>query len=253
MAIGRTNIIAANLKLTSGLGRKDVRGYLGQLGTHPALQSSSTRVRVYASFGVLQGLKNDAAGRVALGVKNFHLDNTHPSVEDLRQMKIWHALIGRSGTEHGVTDAAVAQKLKAALAMDIFATVCVGAKTHDDLAEQVREGIIPALNTQSRKLSGKGPDHRFDIAYLPGRQPFQMTDIEAAFAVIKEILWEGGHQSIVDHGDFLFGLGGSVKPENAPELLRQPFIHGLLVRTASRSANNLIEMIDLAERIGSSA
>jgi triosephosphate isomerase len=135
---------------------------------------------------------------------------------------------------HGETDAQVRAKVEAAEAAGLIAIVCVG----ETLAE--REGDR-ALEVVARQLAGSLPDGRPDrwvVAYEPvwaigtGRTA-TTRDIEAMHAHIKA--------SLQARYGSLSGLsvlyGGSVKGENAREILAVAGVDGALVGGASLKAD----------------
>lgn len=284
MAVGKVNVIGANLKFNKPLRNIETSmGYAqGLLNSMPRYGFSKTKVRIFPHVFVLQEVAakintltkqrspNISQLRMNVGAQDIHwtedgsFTGAPLSPGDLGKIGVKHTLIGHSETKvhFGVTDKQVAQKLEAALKAQIFATVCIGedikekeaGKTAEVLERQITEGIIPALE--------KNTDYPlFDIAYEPlyairgfaemmGLEPksAQISDIEFAHGFIRKVLKKHGFHKLALNLDILYG--GSSKEENARELLFQPFINGLLVGTASWDIGSLLGMIRIAEEVG---
>jgi triosephosphate isomerase len=143
------------------------------------------------------------------------------------------AIIGHSERrEAGETDARVAAKVQRALGSGLRAILCVGesleqreaGETESWLATQVRVALADVTADQAEGLS---------IAYEPiwaiGTGKTATPEIaQEACAHVRSIAGE-----FVDANAVRVLYGGSVKPENAAELLAQPDIDGALVGGAS--------------------
>jgi len=162
-----------------------------------------------------------------------------------------HVILGHSERRHifGETDDAVARKTKAALAVDLVPIVCVGetleerdsgkteavverqvrAALGDLSAEQVASTVIAyepvwAIGTGRNATSAQAQEVHAFIRALVGRT----HGAEAAAAV--RILY-----------------GGSVKPENAAELLAAPDVDGALIGGASLKAESFLAVVKAAQ------
>ena len=69
---------------------------------------------------------------------------------------------------------------------------------------------------------------------------------QKSLRVIRQTVADMFDQDVADHVRVLYG--GSVKPANAYELLKQPDIDGVLVGDAALDAATFIELISLAEQ-----
>jgi triosephosphate isomerase (TIM) len=145
--------------------------------------------------------------------------------------------------DHGETDADVRAKAEAALAVGLNVIVCVGeteAERDAGKAEQVvarqLEGSLPG---------GKGMAEKVTVAYEPvwaigtGRTP-TVDDVGAMHRSVRarlvEIYGEPGEQVRILYG-------GSVKPDNAAELLAADEVGGALVGGASLTAESFLGII----------
>jgi len=142
------------------------------------------------------------------------------------------ALIGHSERRHvfGETDAETHRKVRAVLEGGMLAMLCVG----ETLEEREAGHTAAVVERQLRAgLEGVHPDANLAIAYEPvwaigtGKNATPQ-DANAVHATIREVLASLGlpRQTRVLYG-------GSVKPENASELVAMPEIDGVLVGGAS--------------------
>ena len=148
----------------------------------------------------------------------------------------------------GETDAALADKVPAALAAGLLPVLCVGetdaeresGATNEVLARQVREGLGKLSPTQADIV----------VAYEPvwaiGTGKTATPELaQAAHAWIRSQLAERFGEA-ADSIRILYG--GSVKPDNAATLLSQPDVDGALVGGASLEAASLLAIAAAARR-----
>ena len=148
----------------------------------------------------------------------------------------------------GETDEGVARKLKAALGEGLHPIVCVGetldereaGKTWEVVSRQVR-GAFAGL--EAAQLS------RVTLAYEPvwaigtGRNA-TAAQAQEVHAQIRGLLRELGGAAVADVVRIQYG--GSVKPDNAKELLGQPDVDGALVGGASLKAEDFARIAEAA-------
>ncbi|PWE17225.1 triose-phosphate isomerase [Marinicauda salina] len=141
-----------------------------------------------------------------------------------------HVIVGHSERRagHGETDAHVHAKAAAALEAGLTPIVCVGETLDQREAGEAEAVVVNQLRASAPDAAAE----RVVVAYEPvwaigtGRTAAP-EDAQAMHAAIRAA-WPG------DDGDRLRILyGGSVKPANAAELLRQPDLDGALVGGAS--------------------
>ena len=178
---------------------------------------------------------------VRLGIQNIHWEakgafTGETSAPMARQAGASVALIGHSERRHvfGETDEEVGRKLRAALAHDLDVMVCVGETIDERRAGRVEEVILRQLDAALAVLP-KDAVARFSIAYEPvwaigTGETATPQDASAAHAKLRARLAEklGPNAAPIP---ILYG--GSVKPDNAAELLAAPDVDGVLVGGAS--------------------
>ena len=159
------------------------------------------------------------------------------------------AIIGHSERRQffGETDDTVAKKTRAALAAGLGAIVCVG----ETLAQRDAGTTTAVVETHLGALRGLGVDvaERLVIAYEPvwaigtGRTatPGQAQEVHAFIRgwLTKEL---GAAMAAAVRIQY----GGSVKADNAAELMRQPDIDGALVGGASLQAADFVAICKAA-------
>jgi triosephosphate isomerase len=218
---------------------RDLRQRLGE----PRAQ-----VAVAPPFTALAAVKQALQGSpLQLFAQNCHFEKQgaftgEVSAAMLRDVGCDGVILGHSERRQlfGETDESVARKLKAALAEGLAPIVCVGetlqeregGRTWDVVSGQVRN----ALSGLDAQALG-----RVTIAYEPvwaiGTGRTATPEIaQEAHALIKSLL------------DRPVLYGGSVKPENAAELLAEPDVDGALVGGASLDPESFAAICEAAGR-----
>jgi triosephosphate isomerase len=196
------------------------------------------------------------AGRhVALGAQNLYFEENGAftgeiSASMLRDVGATYGILGHSERRHilGETDQDVNRKAKKALATGLTPIVCVG----ETLEEREAGRTADVIRTQfTRSLADLSADEvrKVVIAYEPvwaigtGRtaSPNQAQEVHAD---LRNLLASGYNQSVASEVRILYG--GSVKPQNAGELLSQSDIDGALVGGASLVASDFMAIAEAA-------
>ena len=167
-----------------------------------------------------------AGTEVAVAAQNVHWEpegayTGEISAGMLLELGVYGAIVGHSERRQyfGETDETTAQRARAALSAGLFVIACVGE------TEEEREGGVTE-DVLRRQVSLFEPDDNLVIAYEPvwaiGTGKTATPDMaQEAHAFIKSVL------------DVPVIYGGSVKPDNAEELLGRPDVDGALVGGAS--------------------
>jgi triosephosphate isomerase len=161
-----------------------------------------------------------------------------------------YVILGHSERRHvlGESDQAVNRKLLAALELALIPIVCVGETLGEREAGQT-QSVIHDQFTGS--LAGLSADQMLNvvIAYEPvwaigtgkNATPQQAEEVHADLRRLIEARYNPHVASSVR-----IQYGGSVKPENARELLSQPNIDGALVGGASLKADSFLGIVAAA-------
>ncbi|BBC73042.1 triose-phosphate isomerase [Altererythrobacter sp. B11] len=152
--------------------------------------------------------------------------------------------------DHGETDAVVKAKAEAALGAGLSAIVCVG-ETEAERDAGKAEAVVSA-QLEGSLPTGDGAAEKVTVAYEPvwaigtGRTP-TVEDVGAMHRSIRQTLeriyGEAGAQVRILYG-------GSVKPDNAAELLAADEVGGALVGGASLTAEQFLGIIVAAAELG---
>ncbi len=192
---------------------------------------------------------------IALGAQNMYHEKEgaftgEVSSSMLLDVGCKYVILGHSERRQffGDTDSTVNAKTVAAIAAQLTPIVCVGetlaqrenGQTDSVITQQTRGSLAGLTAQQASKLV---------IAYEPvwaigtGKNATP-EQAEQVHALIRGLLQELFGKSVAD--SIRIQYGGSVKPENAAELLRQPNIDGALVGGASLKADGFAAIVAAA-------
>jgi triosephosphate isomerase len=167
-----------------------------------------------------------AGTEIAVAAQNVHWEEEgaytgEVSAAMLRELGVYGAIVGHSERRQlfGETDETTARRAEAALAAGLEVIACVG-ETEDERERGATEDVL------RRQVSALPDDDGLVVAYEPvwaiGTGKTATPELaQEAHAFIKSLLAR----------PVLYG--GSVKPDNAAELLSQPAVDGALVGGAS--------------------
>ncbi len=198
-----------------------------------------------------------AGSKLALGAQNMYHEKEGAFTGELSAAMLCdlgckYVILGHSERRHilGETDAQVNLKLHAALAAGLVPIVCVG----ELLAQREAGQTLAVIRSQfDGSLAGLSAAQMANvvIAYEPvwaigtGKvaTPQQAEEVHLD---LRKLLAERYNQQVVDN--VCIQYGGSVKPENAADLLGQPDIDGALVGGASLKADQFLGIIAGAKK-----
>jgi len=218
---------------------------------------SDVDVVVCPPFTVIPAVAEALRGsKVKVGAQNVHWAESGAftgeiSAEMLKSIGVEYVIIGHSERRQyfGETDETVNKRLKAALAAGLLPIVCIGEleierkenRTEAVLAEQIRGGFAGISAEDMAKVV---------VAYEP------VWAIGTGLTATPEIA-EETHRFIRAEFAALFGrevadglriqYGGSMKPENARELVACPDIDGGLIGGAALKADSFVKLITEAQ------
>lgn len=163
-----------------------------------------------------------------------------------------YVLIGHSERRHifHETDSFINAKIKTALSVNLKPVFCVGETLDDREDERTKYVIRNQLKEGLHGISA-GQINELVIAYEPvwaigtGKTalPEQANEVHS---FIRGVITDGYGKEIAD--SVYIQYGGSVKPENAKELMTQPEIDGLLVGGASIKFESFFKIIETAAK-----
>jgi triosephosphate isomerase len=232
-------VIAGNWKMH--LGPAQARSFFealdfGGVGDGHELIVFPSAVAIEAAVGAAAA----AGGRVGVGVQNIHWkDEGAFTGETSAPMAVeagaGFALVGHSERRHvfGESDEDTALKVGAARRHGLVPVLCVGETLDERRAGRVEEVVLRQLDAALAALTGVSG--RFLVAYEPvwaigTGETATPADAAAAHGTIRarlvEVLGEAA-------ANVPLLYGGSVKPDNAGELLAAGDVDGVLVGGAS--------------------
>ena len=213
-------------------------------------------VAVAPPFTLIHATRKEA-GLIGVGAQDCHAADGGAHTGDISAAMVKDAgagfvIVGHSErrADHGETDAIVNAKAEAALTAGLAVIVCVGeTEAQRDAGEA--ESVV-ATQLEGSLPRAEGAVDKVTVAYEPvwaigtGRTP-TVDDIgqihRAIRARLVAIYGEAGASVRILYG-------GSVKPDNAAELLAADEVGGALVGGASLTAESFLGIIVAAAELG---
>jgi triosephosphate isomerase len=197
------------------------------------------------------------AGLIGVGAQDCHAAEGGAHTGDISAAMLKDAgagfvIVGHSErrADHGESDADVRAKAEAALAVGLGVIVCVG-ETEAQRDAGKAEAVV-AAQLEGSLPRGENAGDKVSVAYEPvwaigtGRTP-TVEEVGEMHRSIRErvvaIYGEAGAQVRILYG-------GSVKPDNAAELLAADEVGGALVGGASLTAESFLGIIVAAAELG---
>jgi triosephosphate isomerase len=168
-----------------------------------------------------------------------------------------HVILGHSERRHGLgeTDAQVNAKLHAALGVGLIPIVCVGETRQERESAQTEDVVTGQLGGSLAGLSAEqmaGVVLAYEPVWAIGTgltaTPAQAQEMHA---FIRD--WLGSTFDPATADRVVVQYGGSVKPENAGELLACPDIDGALVGGASLKAGDFLAIFKAAQAVAAAS
>lgn len=247
----RRRIIAGNWKMHNNI--SESQNLVTKLVTGLTNQNLIREVIICPPFTSLSETSNLLKGtKIELGAQNMHFEEKGAftgeiSSDMLKSVGCKYVILGHSErrTIFGETDELINKKIKKALSSELTPIFCIGESleqrengtTNDVIKRQVLEGIKDIKEEDVNKII---------IAYEPiwaigtGKTatPEQAQEVHKFIrSILKEIFSEATSENI----PILYG--GSVKPNNAEDLLAKEDIDGALVGGACLDAESFVSII----------
>jgi triosephosphate isomerase len=260
---GPRPVIAGNWKMNHG--PAETREFLRRF--RPPSANAKPTLVLFPPAVSLPAAREALAGsaRVELGVQNIHWERSGAltgelSAEMAAEAGAAYALVGHSERRHrfGETDDETRLKLEAAGRAELVPVLCVGETLEEREAGRVREVVSRQIDAVAGALrglplhgrdAGSSTPPAFLVAYEPvwaigtGRTATP-SDATQAHRIVRERLAATIGVDAARSVPVLYG--GSVKPENAAELLAAPDVDGLLVGGASLDPESFAKIVAAA-------
>ena len=248
----RIPLIAGNWKMNKTA--SEAVGFVREL-LQRRLASPSVELVIAPPFTAIESARTTLGTDVSIGLagQNMHWEDkgaftgeiSAPMLKDLGCQSV---ILGHSErrTLFGETDEVIHRKMAAAVRHGLRPILCVG----ESLAERESGRTTDIITGQLKGcLSGFTAPQlaSLTVAYEPvwaigtGKvaTPSQAQEVHLA---IRKMLGEIGGAAVAAATRILYG--GSVKPDNVDELMRQPDVDGALVGGASLDAESFARIID---------
>ena len=247
----RPKVIAGNWKMHHGPAA--TRRFFSEFA--PRLPDAEPTILIFPPAISLSAAAESGGGRpeISLGIQNIHWEpkgaftGEHSAAMALAAGARF-ALVGHSERRHvfGETDAQVERKVAAAISEGLAPVVCVGETLDERRDGRVEEVIVRQLDAA---LRGVPEDVRKPVlvAYEPvwaigTGETATVEDVAGAHGILRARLKEVRGDGFAQEVAVLYG--GSVKPDNAAELLAVADVDGVLVGGASLDPESLARIAE---------
>jgi triosephosphate isomerase len=254
--MSRTPFVAGNWKMHKTIA--EAEAFIGAL--LPQVSSSEgVEVAICPPFTALQAMVDSARGsRVGVYAQTMHESDSgaftgEVSAPMLTEIDVDGVILGHSERReyYNETDAALQAKVVRALDADLTPILCVGEteaeRDSGDTERKLRHQVLAALeDVGSDRLA------HVVVAYEPiwaiGTGKVATPEIaQDACAFVRALV---AHFDKAASEQVRVLYGGSVKPDNAAELMAQPDIDGFLVGGASLEASSFAAIVEAARAAG---
>ncbi len=253
----RSILIAGNWKMNGG--PKEAETLLKELKEKLTNRNLTTDVVVCPPYVSLQKavtvLSNTS---VKVGAQNVHFEDNgaftgEVSTRMLKETGCEYVILGHSERREnfGDTDDVIAKKVRKAIADGLQVIFCVGEKLEERKAGNHQKVVMDQIRAVIDQLTEEDVA-QLTIAYEPvwaigtgeTATPEQAQEMHL---FIRNFLKEHWSTQRLEGVRILYG--GSMKPGNAEELLRQTDVDGGLIGGASLDAGSFSSIIDIAEKV----
>jgi len=246
----RKKVIAGNWKMYKDFEETKtiINGLKETLGTY-----TTSTVVVCPPFTSLTLVSNMLKGTaIHLGAQNMYFETEgaftgEVSGKMLKSVGCEYVILGHSERRQyfGETDEFINKKAKKALELELIPIVCVG-ETLDQREKGITKEIVTAQVRGVFKDITAEQVRKLIIAYEPvwaigtGKTatPAQAQEVHL---LIRTLIQEMFNKETAEA--LIIQYGGSVKPENAAELMKQPDIDGALVGGACLKADSFTAIV----------
>ncbi|MCM8804673.1 MAG: triose-phosphate isomerase [Candidatus Omnitrophica bacterium] len=188
---------------------------------------------------------------IKLGAQNVYFENEGPYTGEisplmLKDIGVEYVICGHSERRNifGETDEIINKKVKKTVEMGMKAILCVGEK----LEEREKGKTFEIIENQIKKsLENFDNIENLVIAYEPvwaigTGKTAQPSQAEEVHIFIRELISRIYNKEFAENLIILYG--GSVKPENIDQLMKEKNIDGVLVGNACLKVDSFLRIID---------
>ncbi len=246
----RTKYIAGNWKMYKTVLEAQV---LARALVSALSDEKGKKIMIAPPFTALHAVRDVLYGSsILLGAQNSaaEAEGAHTGEISPRMLKdagVSVVILGHSERRHtyGEIDALVNKKLRLAIAEGLDVILCVG-ETLDERQKGITEKVVETQVRAGLASVDAPAMTRVTIAYEPvwaigtGKNATPQ-DADAVHKFIRGVLRDLHGESLA--GSTIIQYGGSVKPENAKELMKMENIDGALVGGASLKAETFLPIV----------
>jgi triosephosphate isomerase (TIM) len=252
--MARHPMMAANWKMNKTI--QEAQEYTAALLPRAA-DADEVDVAVFAPFTCLHEVAQMAGdSAVTAGAQNFYYEDSGAFTGEVSAPMLLDAgagavIVGHSERREvfGEDDEMVARKTRRAVEADLLPIVCVGETKEERDAGGMWEKVSGQVGRVIEDL-GDADGGSIVFAYEPiwaigTGETATPEDAQEAIGKIRDLLRETGGDDFAGSVRILYG--GSVKPNNAAEIMAQEDIDGALVGGASLEVESFVELIEAAQ------
>jgi triosephosphate isomerase len=248
----RKKLIAGNWKMN--LDRSQAIALSKSLAAGLARISAEVELLLCPSYVYLEAVGQTLRGSpIGLGGQDVYFQNNGAftgeiSTSQLLDLGCRYAILGHSERRQiiGETDSLINQKIKACLQAGLTPILCVGELLEEREAGQTMQVVERQFTQSMAGIDAEGAA-RIVVAYEPvwaigtGKtaSPEQAQEVHSD---LRKLVAKCYNSSVAEKLRILYG--GSVKPENAAELLGQPDIDGALIGGASLNSDSFLAIAE---------
>jgi triosephosphate isomerase len=247
----RKTVIAGNWKMNNDL--KESEKLIVELKNLLQNEKPNCDVIVCPPFTSLSEASKLLKGsQIKLGAQNMHFEENGAftgeiSASMLKSIGCEYVILGHSERRHifGESDVVINKKIKKALSAGLKPIFCIGelleerenGTTNDVVKRQVLKGL-DGISAEDMKNVIVAYEPVWAIGTGKTASPAQAQEVHEFIRDLIEIDY-----SLEVANDLVIQYGGSVKPDNAKELLSQKDIDGALVGGACLKADSFLGII----------
>ena len=246
----RIPFIAGNWKMYKDMAQ--ARGFALKFKT--LYHGTDVKTAIFAPYPQLALLVEEFKGTgIGVGAQNVHFEKEgaftgEVSIPMLEELGVDYCLVGHSERRQyfGETDETVNLKLMALLQSSILPLVCVGENLSEREAGKEKDIVSGQIKAAFSGIAGEDAE-KVTVAYEP---VWAIGTGKTATAQQAQDLCECIRQTLAAMSDeetadkIIIQYGGSVKPDNASEIMDMPEIDGALVGGASLDPLKFIEIVN---------